>query len=147
MDSTYLENWLCDAACEKRGPQDAPKFKDYILPLVFLKRLSDVFDDEVEHLVVNKAKRDPGEILLINASRLCAKGRPKSHLTDEHIHQNYEVYRDWQEVEGVSAVVSTTEAARNDYNLSPSRNVATDDVEPPLALEEALVLMRNWMRC
>jgi type I restriction enzyme M protein len=29
---------------------DAPKFKDYILPLVFLKRLSDVFDDEVTHL-------------------------------------------------------------------------------------------------
>ncbi|MBC7238194.1 MAG: type I restriction-modification system subunit M N-terminal domain-containing protein, partial [Chloroflexi bacterium] len=28
----------------------APKFKDYILPLVFLKRLSDVFEDEVERL-------------------------------------------------------------------------------------------------
>ena len=25
---------------------DAPKFKDFILPLVFFKRLSDVFDDE-----------------------------------------------------------------------------------------------------
>jgi len=32
------------------GPLDAPKFKDYILPLIFLKRLSDVFDDEVAHL-------------------------------------------------------------------------------------------------
>src|SRR5215203_7072360 len=32
------------------GPLDAPKFKDYILPLVFLKRLSDVFEDEVKHL-------------------------------------------------------------------------------------------------
>lgn len=29
----------------------------------------------------------------------------------------------------------------NDYNLSPSRYVATDDVEPPLPLEEALVLL------
>lgn len=29
---------------------DAPKFKDYILPLVFLRRLSDVFDDEIDHL-------------------------------------------------------------------------------------------------
>ena len=33
-----------------RGPLDAPKFKDYTLPLVFLKRLSDVFDDEVARL-------------------------------------------------------------------------------------------------
>ena len=42
-----LEQWLWDAACEIRGPLDAPKFKDYILPLVFLKRLSDVFEDEI----------------------------------------------------------------------------------------------------
>jgi len=39
-----------DAACQIRGPLDAPKFKDYILPLIFVKRLSDVFDDEVSHL-------------------------------------------------------------------------------------------------
>lgn len=45
-----LEQWLWDAACEIRGPLDAPKFKDYILPLVFLKRLSDVFDDEISAL-------------------------------------------------------------------------------------------------
>lgn len=45
-----LENWLWEAACVVRGPLDAPKFKDYILPLVFLKRLSDVFDDEVGRL-------------------------------------------------------------------------------------------------
>ncbi len=27
---------------------DAPKYKDFILPLIFYKRLSDVFDDEYE---------------------------------------------------------------------------------------------------
>ena len=50
LDVSALENWLWDAACMIRGPLDAPKFKDYILPLIFLKRLSDVFDDEVAHL-------------------------------------------------------------------------------------------------
>src|SRR5262249_2473971 len=50
LDVPALETWLWDAACQVRGPLDAPKFKDYILPLVFLKRLSDVFDDEVSHL-------------------------------------------------------------------------------------------------
>jgi type I restriction enzyme M protein len=45
-----LEDWLWDAACQIRGPLDAPKFKDYILPLIFLKRLSDVFDDEVSRV-------------------------------------------------------------------------------------------------
>ena len=28
-----LEQWLWDAACEIRGATDAPKFKDFILPL------------------------------------------------------------------------------------------------------------------
>jgi type I restriction enzyme M protein len=45
-----LEAWLWDAACAIRGAQEAPKFKDYILPLVFVKRLCDVFDDEVNRL-------------------------------------------------------------------------------------------------
>jgi len=46
LDISTLERWLWDAACEIRGATDAPKFKDFILPLVFFKRLSDVFDDE-----------------------------------------------------------------------------------------------------
>lgn len=50
LDVNALESWLWEAACIIRGPLDAPKFKDYILPLIFLKRLSDVFDDEIAHL-------------------------------------------------------------------------------------------------
>lgn len=46
LDIASLETWLWDAACVIRGAADAPKFKDFILPLVFYKRLSDVFDDE-----------------------------------------------------------------------------------------------------
>ena len=54
-----LESWIWDAACSIRGEQDAPKYKDYILPLIFVKRLCDVFDDEVERIakkVGNKTK-------------------------------------------------------------------------------------------
>jgi type I restriction enzyme M protein len=46
LDIPILEQWLWDAACAIRGAADAPKFKDFILPLVFFKRLSDVFEDE-----------------------------------------------------------------------------------------------------
>lgn len=42
-----LEQWIWNAACAIRGAKDAGKFKDYILPLIFIKRLCDVFDDEV----------------------------------------------------------------------------------------------------
>ncbi len=46
LSISALETWLWDAACAIRGATDAPKYKDFILPLVFYKRLSDVFDDE-----------------------------------------------------------------------------------------------------
>ena len=45
-----MEQMLRDAACSIRGEKDAAKFKDYLLPLLFLKRLSDVFDDEIARL-------------------------------------------------------------------------------------------------
>ena len=45
-----MEQMLWDAACSIRGAKDAAKFKDYLLPLLFLKRLSDVFDDEIDRM-------------------------------------------------------------------------------------------------
>jgi type I restriction enzyme M protein len=50
LDTKSMEGLLWRAACSIRGEKDAPKFKDYILPLVFIKRLSDVFEDEVTRL-------------------------------------------------------------------------------------------------
>jgi hypothetical protein len=45
-----LENWIWDAACSIRGAKDAGKYKEYILPLIFTKRLCDVFDDELNRI-------------------------------------------------------------------------------------------------
>ncbi len=53
-----MEQMLWDAACQIRGEKDAPKFKDYLLPLLFIKRLSDVFDDEVQRLAETYGDRD-----------------------------------------------------------------------------------------
>lgn len=52
-----LEQWIWDAACAIRGAKDAGKFKDYILPLIFVKRLCDVFDDEVNKIARNAGSR------------------------------------------------------------------------------------------
>ena len=45
-----MERWIWDAACSIRGASDAPKYKDFILPLIFVKRLCDVFDDEIDRI-------------------------------------------------------------------------------------------------
>jgi len=53
-----MEQMLWDAACSIRGEKDAPKFKDYLLPLLFLKRLSDVFEDEIARLAEEHGSED-----------------------------------------------------------------------------------------
>jgi len=94
-------------------------------------------------LVINKAKRRSGEILLINASNLFSKGRPKNYLADQHIEQIAAIYHGWTAEEGLSAVITNEEAARNDYNLSPSRYVARNGGEEVLSLEEAVVQLQE----
>jgi len=94
-------------------------------------------------MVVNRRKRKPGEILLINASKLFAKGRPKNYLEEQHIVRIAELYRAWEPVDGLAAVITTAEAARNDYNLSPSRYVSAGEQDEVLPLEEAMVLLRE----
>jgi type I restriction enzyme M protein len=58
LGNKSMEQMLWDAACSIRGEKDAPKFKDYLLPLLFVKRLSDVFDDEIQRLAEQFDDRD-----------------------------------------------------------------------------------------
>ena len=56
-NSKSLESWIWDAACSIRGAKDAPKYKDFILPLIFTKRLCDVFDDELNRIAAEIGSR------------------------------------------------------------------------------------------
>ncbi len=47
LDLSTLEAHLWEAANILRGPVDAADFKTYIFPLLFFKRISDVYDEEI----------------------------------------------------------------------------------------------------
>jgi type I restriction enzyme M protein len=94
-------------------------------------------------MVLNRQKRHPGEILLINATKLFTKGRPKNHLDDEHIKQIGKLHADWRAEDGVSAIITKEDATKNDYNLSPSRYVSTGAEVEVLPLDEAVVLLKE----
>ena len=92
-------------------------------------------------MVLNRRKQHPSEILIINANKLFSKGRPKNYLEEQHIERIAQVYRDWRAEEGLSAIITQEEAARKDYNLSPSRYVSTGAEVDVLPLDEAVVLL------
>src|SRR5438034_6723267 len=48
LELSTLEAHLWEAANILRGPVDAADFKTYIFPLLFFKRISDVFDEEYQ---------------------------------------------------------------------------------------------------
>jgi type I restriction enzyme M protein len=50
LDLPTLEPWLWDTAYSIRGDIDAPKNKEYVLPLPFYKRLPDVYADEIARI-------------------------------------------------------------------------------------------------
>jgi type I restriction enzyme M protein len=48
---TDIESWLWEAANILRGPVDPANLRDFVFPLLFLKRLSDTWDEEQERAV------------------------------------------------------------------------------------------------
>jgi len=65
-----LESWIWDAACSIRGAKDAPKYKDFILPLIFAKRLCDVFDDELDRIASEVGSRAKAVALVKHDKKL-----------------------------------------------------------------------------
>jgi type I restriction enzyme M protein len=94
-------------------------------------------------MTINKTKNKKREVLLINASKLFEKGRPKNFLPESAIGKMHELYSQWRSEEGLSKAISNDEIASNDYNLSPSRYVADNDKEEVLPLEEAVTLLKT----
>jgi type I restriction enzyme M protein len=85
-------------------------------------------------MVLNRKKRHPGAVLLINASPLFLKGRPKNYLTDDHIARVGDLYHGWKEQDGLSMVVTTQQVTESDFNLAPSRYVIPARATPVQAL-------------
>ncbi len=91
-------------------------------------------------IVLNKRKRKPGEIILVNASKETAKGGPKNYLEDRHVERIHSCYAEWRPASDLAAVITLDDVVKNDFNLSPGLYVQTGAEQRALRPEEALVL-------
>ncbi len=94
-------------------------------------------------LIINKNKKNKNEILLINASKLFEKGRPKNFIPENHITNISDIYHKFKEEKGISKIVTKEEIQKNDYNISPSRYVMQENEEKTLPLDEAIILLKE----
>ncbi len=118
LDISQLEQWLLRAANTIRGQADAPKFKDFILPLIFYKRLSDVFDDEFEKQIEVFGDEDAAREI-IEADHEAALKDDRSPIVRFYIPQLYS----WDKIRNHGADGHlgefVTEAMRNVAKLNP----------------------------
>lgn len=61
LDLETLKTWLWASADILRGSIDSSDFKNYILGLLFLKRISDVYDEEVDKAIAEGMSREEAE--------------------------------------------------------------------------------------
>jgi type I restriction enzyme M protein len=93
--------------------------------------------------VLKRRKPHPGQILLVNDSKQFSKGRPKNFLEATHVTAIADAYLKWQAVQGLSAIITAADTAKNDFNLSPSRYVSVGEQAEVLPLDEAVVELRE----
>ena len=94
-------------------------------------------------LVLNKNKKNKNKVLLINASKLFEKGRPKNFLPEDKIKKIADIYQGFNEEKELSKIISKEELTKNDYNISPSRYVSQNGVDTTLPLDEAVTLLKE----
>jgi type I restriction enzyme M protein len=122
---SQLEKILWDAASLIRGSVEASDYKKYILPLIFYKRLSDVFVDEVNRLIEEGIIDEFDEVYELIEAEKEEYGKPTS--VRYVIPQEYL----WDSIVKLSTNVGEklTEALRGIARLNPELSGVIDVVD------------------
>ena len=94
-------------------------------------------------IFLNKAKQHKNKIYLLHAGNEFEKGDPKNFITQEGIDRIAEAYKTFKEEEKFARLVDKDEIIKNDYNISPSRYIQTNDAYTYRPIEEIVDELRE----
>lgn len=86
-------------------------------------------------MVLKKSKKD-NSTLFIDATNECIKVTNNNKLTDKNINNIIDIFKNREDKEYVSRLVSNKEIAENDYNLSVSTYVEKEDTREKIDIVE-----------
>jgi type I restriction enzyme M protein len=111
-----MESWIWNAACSIRGAQDAPKYKDFILPLIFVKRLCDVFDDEIDR-IAEKVKSRTKALQLVERDKTLVRFYLPIKPKDPETERTWDVIRTLSDKIGQKLTDILREVAKENKEL------------------------------
>lgn len=94
-------------------------------------------------ITIQKNQRQDGKVLMINASRMFKKGKPKNFIPIDKAKEIFDIYTKKQDVEGLSKMISHKELIKADYNLNPSRFVSMRSVDELTPIEDIIPQLRE----
>jgi type I restriction-modification system DNA methylase subunit len=134
-----LEQYLAKAADLLRGSIDQADFKAYIFPLMFFKRISDVYAEEFAAALA-ESDGDYEFAAFAENHRFAIN---QNTLEPKHAQQLLDAYREFTDQEGLARVVDLDEIAANDHNLNIPLYVSSPDTGETLTLADALAHLES----
>jgi type I restriction enzyme M protein len=100
-------------------------------------------------ILVMRAGKMPArrkQVLFIDASRLFRRGRNQNTLEPEHADRIYELYRDYDSVEGLARLATLDEIERNDWNLNIPRYVELAAESETVSVKDAMASLKESLK-
>jgi type I restriction enzyme M protein len=83
------------------------------------------------------------KVLFVDASRLFKRGRNQNTLEPEQVEQIYELYVDYESVEGLARLVPIDDIERNDWNLNIPRYVEAVTDTDTVSVDDAMLGLKE----
>jgi type I restriction enzyme M protein len=90
-------------------------------------------------IIVLRAKKNKNQtkkVLIINSENIFKRGRNQNTLESEHVARIFEVYKNFESIEGLSNVVSDIDIQAKSFSLNISQYVAGIQDKNPISLKE-----------